>query len=130
MRVAASSRPDATKVASVSPPERGTITTLRGKTEFDRVFESGRRRRIGGIVAILSAGRPDAFRYGLVVGRKVGGAVERNRIKRRIRHAIAEVSPPPGTDAVVIASREVGRVEFTELVGWLSDAFGARAEER
>ncbi len=78
---------------------------------------------------ISAPGRPDAFRYGLVVGRKVGGAVERNRIKRRIRHAIAEVSPPPGTDVVVIASKAVGRVEFAELVGWVSDAVGARTTE-
>jgi ribonuclease P protein component len=47
----------------------------------------------------------DVPRLGLAVGRKVGGAVERNRVKRVLREAFALESErlPKGSDAVVIA---------------------------
>ena len=63
-----------------------------------------------------------AAAVGLVVNRSVGGAVQRNRVKRRLRHALREVALPAATDYVVIASAQVGEVEYRELVSWLKAA--------
>ena len=67
---------------SLLPEER-----LRRRADFPRCYERGRRRH-GRLVTIHVLERgPDAVgpRLGITVTRKVGGAVVRHRIKRRIR---------------------------------------------
>lgn len=81
----------------------------------------------------------DCLRAGLTVTRKVGNAVERNRIKRRLRQALAEavarsrlVELGLGGDLVVIARRAALGASFALLTGEMTkgiDRIAARSNK-
>ena len=52
---------------------------------------------------------------GLIVSRRVGGAVARNRVKRRLRAAFRSAWQEPGVDVVVRAEPATLRLSFQEL---------------
>lgn len=78
---------------------------LRRSSEFDCVRHRGRSWSSRFLVLSALANGTGKNRYGFAVGRKVGGAVERNRAKRVMREAIRELHPrlQQGFDVVVIA---------------------------
>ncbi len=60
---------------------------LRLRKEFEAVFDAGNKTVTRELVAWHSQGSDDARKIGLMVSRKTGGAVERNRLKRLLREA-------------------------------------------
>lgn len=71
----------------------------------------------------MASGSPGPPRVGVVAGKKrLGGAVQRNRAKRRLREALVGVPLRDGHDYVVIASSTVLTAPFGEVAGWLRAA--------
>jgi ribonuclease P protein component len=70
-------------------------------------------------LVVRHPGQPDQIRIGLVTGKRIGNAVQRNRIRRRLRAAIAEAEVPVGFDYVFIPDREVEKVAYPRLVEWV-----------
>jgi ribonuclease P protein component len=60
-------------------------------------------------------------RFGLSTGRRLGGAVVRNRIRRRLREALRAMAPSfqPGWDVLIIARPALVEADHTALVGAL-----------
>ena len=113
-------------------PAGEPLGRLTKRAEFQRVSRGGRvsvesftlqsRRREG-------TGR-QAFgaRVGLTVTKSVGGAVERNRIRRRLKEALRAAAPletESDHDYVLMARREALARRFAALVQDVRDAFRA-----
>lgn len=94
--------------------------------EFDRVYRDGSSHATRHLVLYSFPRKDDEtgdVRLGVSVSRKVGGAVERNRVKRTLREAFWALADglPPRHDFVLVARPELG--ELIERDG----ADGARA---
>ena len=64
----------------------------------------------------------ESTRFGLSTGRKLGGAVVRNRVRRRLREALRVMAPSfqPGWDVLIIARPAIVDADHATLVGALS----------
>jgi ribonuclease P protein component len=111
---------------------------LSRSAEFERVYRQGRSKgnRFLVLYAFPREDRGDEGpRLGLSVGRRVGGAVDRTRVKRALREAFWEEARrlPEGSDYVVVARPEsLGLVEregtdgVRAALAELVDELGAR----
>jgi ribonuclease P protein component len=90
------------------------LPSLRNAREFRRVVTEGTRGRSNGVVA-FSAPAAESGRIGIVVPGRVGGAVVRNKLKRRIRAILSQIETRGGSDMVVRAEPSASDLSFQEL---------------
>jgi ribonuclease P protein component len=100
---------------------------MRRAGQFTSVVRNGMRRRRASLVLYVATDGKGAPGVGIVVNRKVGNAVVRNRVKRRLRAiAAGRIGDlAPGTDLVIRALPAAGRMGFAQLT---SDFDGALRE--
>ncbi|CDX53358.1 Ribonuclease P protein component [Mesorhizobium plurifarium] len=134
--VVASLLPAAIAAASGSAPERKTRSLpapgkpkgqvpgrLLKRADFLAVRGGEKRRGRLFLVEVLDRGDDSAPRVGYTVTKKVGNAVVRNRVRRRLREAVrvhAADDMAPGNDYVIVGREDVLAIPFGQLKAELS----------
>lgn len=97
---------------------------LKSRSDFKRTYQNGRSWANRLLVLYISK-QTEHHRLGFSVGKRVGNAVTRNRVKRRLKeasHKLLSGTSLPG-DCIIIARSGAGIVTYSELTGALYDLF-------
>ena len=100
-------------------------------SDFDRVYKQGKRHFSSHMTVFYLPQAEGGARVGFTVGRVLGGAVQRNRIKRRLREAVRlrrRVLQSP-VDVVINPKKSVLTVEFPVVVEEVNRAFDVIARK-
>jgi ribonuclease P protein component len=95
--------------------------------DFERVYQQGRRHFSPHMTVFYSRRESgDGLRIGFTVSRALGGAVERNRMKRRLRELVRlqhRVISAAAVDVVINPKRSLLNADFSELLKETTRAF-------
>lgn len=95
---------------------------LRSNQDFQRVYRVG-RSWAHPLLALNVLSRPGEQRVGISVSKKVGKAVQRNLVRRRLRELLRASLPhwKVGFDAVVVARASAADASYSELAAAVSE---------
>ncbi len=102
------------------------VWRLRPRGEFERIRQNGRSwpHRFFVLIVLPQADRLETPpRIGIAAGKKLGGAVTRNRFKRKLRAAVREVyaNIPGGVDVILIARAPIAEASVAQITVALSE---------
>ena len=96
------------------------VWRLRPRGEFERIRQNGRSwpHRCFVLIVLPQPDRLEAPpRIGIAAGKKLGGAVTRNRYKRMLRAAVRQVysNIPGGVDVILIARAPIAEASVAQI---------------
>ena len=102
------------------------VWRLRPRGEFERIRQNGRSwpHRFFVLIVLPQPDRLEAPpRIGIAAGKKLGGAVTRNRYKRKLRAAVRQVylNIPGGVDVILIARAPIAEASVAQITAALSE---------
>lgn len=99
---------------------------LRKRKDFDTVFKRGQFLTSPLLVLRSVPNQLPHNRYGFVTSKRLGNAVVRNRVRRRLREGISSLTTRPGRDIVISARALAAQADFHQLKAAVANLF-ARA---
>ena len=102
------------------------VLRILSRSDFVNLNRSGKRLDTKHLRLIIKQNQQGVTRLGVVVSKKTGNAVKRNRIKRLIREffRLNQSHFPQGSDIVVVAKKDASYLDFQKLkeeIGIISD---------
>ena len=91
------------------------INILKKSEDFSNIIKSVRPIKYKYFIVYLKYEEADYYKFGLSVGKKIGNAVTRNRVKRQLKNIIDKNNYKNNFKCIIIVSRDVINHNYNEI---------------
>ena len=91
------------------------INILKNSRDFDRIIKNNKAYKYKDYILFLEKNTNDVYKFGLSVGKKIGNAVRRNKVKRQIKSIISEKDYQNNFNCIIIVGKGINERTFEEI---------------
>ena len=91
------------------------INILKESRDFDRIIKNNKPYKYKDYIIYLEKETNSVYKFGLSVGKKIGNAVNRNKVKRQIKSIIREKDYQNNFNCIIIVGRGINERNFNEI---------------
>ena len=91
------------------------INILKESSDFDRIIHNNKPTKYKDYIIYIEYTNDSIYHFGLSVGKKIGNAVTRNKVKRRIKSIIDKKHYKNGFNCIIIVGKGILERSFIEM---------------
>lgn len=99
------------------------INIIKKSEQFQKIIKNNKSFRSKYFYIYLERHEESIYHFGLSVGKKIGNAVRRNKVKRQLKEIISENDYQKNFDCIIIVRREINNYSFSEIKNDLTESF-------
>lgn len=88
---------------------------VKSNVDFQRIITNNKPYKYKDYILYVEKNKENTYRFGFSVGKKVGHAVIRNRIKRQLRHIVAKKDYQNGFNCIIIVGSDILNRNFQQM---------------
>ena len=88
---------------------------IKESKEFDRIIHNNKSYKYKDYIIYIEYNNDNNYKFGLSVGKKIGNAVRRNKVKRQLKNIIDEKEYKNGFNCIIIVGIGINQRSFSEM---------------